>query len=507
MVFLTISLHQVEGLLKENKLLKEFIYNNEWHYNLPVEDKTLTHLSYDSRDVSSETLFFCKGASFKAEYLMAAMSQGLSVYISEMPFEVNGGLGIIVTDIRKAMALISMAFYDDPQTKLKVVAFTGTKGKTTSAYFLKYILDEFNQHKTAMFSTMNSTLDGKTYFKSHLTTPESMDLYRMMAQAVDNQMTHLVMEVSSQAYKLNRVYKLMFDVGIFLNISPDHISPIEHPTFDDYYYCKRQLIQHSKHFIVNKETKDVALILEEAQDRNIPTLTYSSHDKSATYYWKKGENASSFSVEAQEDVLDLCDHYELSLMGDFNKDNALASLMAARLLGVDIDSCKKGLEQAIVPGRMEKLIQKNGSTVYIDYAHNKVSLTSLLGFAKNEHQDGKIITVIGSTGDKATSRRKDFGDVLNEYTDIVFLTSDDPGYEDPVMIINEISQYITNKDVIQHIVIDREEAIKQALDLATSHDTVILAGKGRDLYQKIQGRDVPYLGDYTIAENHILKKP
>ena len=168
-----------------------------------------------------------------------------------MPYEVPAQLGIIVTDIKKAMAVLSMAFYDYPQNKLKLIGFTGTKGKTTAAYFTKYILDVATQQKTALLSTMNSTLDGKTFFKSALTTPESLDLYRMMATAVANGMTHFIMEVSSQAYKTNRVYKLFFDVGIFLNITPDHISPIEHPTFDDYFYCKRQLITHSKVIVLN----------------------------------------------------------------------------------------------------------------------------------------------------------------------------------------------------------------------------------------------------------------
>lgn len=503
MVFLTISLQQIEQLLKENKLLKEFTHENSWHYDLPIENKTLTHLSYDSRNVTSETLFFCKGASFKEEYLMSALTEGLQIYVSEIPFDVDAHLGIIVTDIRKAMAILSMAFYDYPQSKLKLVAFTGTKGKTTSAYFLKYMLDEYNNQKTAMFSTMNSTLDGKTYFKSHLTTPESLDLYRMMNEAVTNGMTHLVMEVSSQAYKLNRVYQLTFDIGIFLNISPDHISPIEHPTFDDYYYCKRQLIHHSKQFIVNLDTRNVQLILEEAQNSQIPTVTYSATNKQANYHWEKGSTSTSFEVKSNQDSLNLCATYELGLMGDFNKDNALASIIAARLLDVPIETCQKGLKKATVPGRMEQLIQKNGSKVYIDYAHNKVSLTNLLSFAKQEHHDGRIITVIGSTGDKAISRRKDFGEVLNDYTDVAILTSDDPGNEHPHDIAKEISRYIVNDSVEQHIELDRETAIKKALSMATSQDTVIIAGKGRDLYQKIAGEDVAYAGDFTIAERTI----
>ncbi|MDY5175049.1 Mur ligase family protein, partial [Enterococcus faecium] len=234
---MSFSLEDIRHLLLKEHLLKEFVSTKGWHLDVPEKAEFL-QLSYDSRKADASTLFFCKGMNFKEEYLDSAIEQGIQYYVSEQPYE-NSAVGIIVTDIRKAMALLAMAFYDYPQNKLKVIGFTGTKGKTTAAYFTKAILDHTTNKKTALLSTMNTTLDGKTYFKSHLTTPESLDLYRMMAEAVKNGMTHLVMEVSSQAYKTQRVYGLTLDVGIFLNISPDHISPIEHPTFDDYFYCKR----------------------------------------------------------------------------------------------------------------------------------------------------------------------------------------------------------------------------------------------------------------------------
>lgn len=241
---MSFSLEDIRNLLLKENLLKEFVSPQGWHLYAP-ENRVFKKLSYDSRQVDAETLFFCKGLNFKEEYLTAAIAQGLNYYVAEEPYE-NEACGIIVTDIRKAMAILSMAFYDYPQNKMLVIGFTGTKGKTTAAYFTKAILDHTTNYKTALFSTMNTTLDGKSFFKSNLTTPESLDLYRMMAEAVENGMTHLVMEVSSQAYKTQRVYGLTLDVGIFLNISPDHISPIEHPTFDDYFYCKRQLILNSK---------------------------------------------------------------------------------------------------------------------------------------------------------------------------------------------------------------------------------------------------------------------
>lgn len=503
---MNIALKTIEKVLKEACLLKEFIYQTNWSYELPIEDRKLTSVSYDSRDVSSETLFFCKGLNFKEDYLISAASQGLTVYISEEPYDIDVELGIIVTDIRKAMALISMAFYNYPQQKLTLIGYTGTKGKTTAAYFTKFMLDHSTHKKTAMLSTMNTTLDGVTFFKSKLTTPESLDLYRMMNEAVDNGMTHLIMEVSSQAYKVERVFGLTFDVGIFMNISPDHISPIEHPTFDDYYYCKRQLILNSKRMILNKDCQDFKLLEQTAKAFDIPVLTYSSSDKMADYYWTATPDSSlGFTVESEEDPLNIHDRYDINLMGDFNKDNALAGIMASTIVGASRSDCKKGLNEALVPGRMEHLIHKNGANVYVDYAHNYLSLKNLLSFAKKEHPDGQIITVIGSPGDKAISRREDFGAVLSELTDVVILTTDDPAHEDPKKIATEISDAITNKHVSQYIELDREAAIKQAIDMSSSMDSVILAGKGTDLYQKVGHIDELYKGDYAIAKEYIEK--
>lgn len=501
---MTITLRKIEDLLKKENLLKEFVHQNNWFYNLPVEDQLLNALSYDSRKVTADTLFFCKGLNFKEEYLERAINEGLAIYMSETPYEVSSKLGIIVTDIRKAMALISMHFYELPQEKLTVIGFTGTKGKTTAAYFTKFILDDYTNHKTAMFSTMNTTLDGINYFKSALTTPESLDLYRMMHEAVENNMTHLIMEVSSQAYKLQRVYGLTFDVGIFLNISPDHISPIEHPTFDDYYYCKRQLIENSKQMVLNADTKDYPLLKEMTEARGVPYYSYSSDNIDADYTWSKQPNdLLNFTVNSSKDPLNLLGDYSIRLMGDFNKDNALASLITTTLAGASQKNGQHGLKEALVPGRMEHLKHPNGASIFIDYAHNYLSLKNLLTFAKEAHPEGKIITVIGSTGEKAISRRADFGQVLSELTDIAILTSDDPASEDPKKIASEICQAITNEHVEQIVIVDRVEAINHALDIATEKDSVILAGKGQDKYQKINGVDTDYIGDSVAAEKYI----
>lgn len=503
---MSITLTDIRTCLLKEQLLKEIVTTTDWSLSLPDRFSTtqIHELSYDSRNVSESTLFFCKGLGFKEEYLKNAVAEGLKFYVSETPYEANASLGFVVTDIRKAMAALSMLFYDYPQSKMTLIAFTGTKGKTTAAYFTKFILDHSTNNKTAMLSTMNSTLDGKTFFKSQLTTPESMDLYRMMAEAVDNQMTHFVMEVSSQAYKVQRVYGLFFDVGIFLNISPDHISPIEHPTFDDYFYCKRQLIAHSKKIVINRESDYFHLLKETAEMTDTPMITYgSTEDELTDYtYTRDPQDSLVFSVTSLQDTLHLTGQYQLRLGGEFNMGNALSAAIAASLSGASSKDCQQGIADTVVPGRMEQLTNANGAQVYVDYAHNYVSLQNLLQFVKEEHSDGRIIVVIGSTGDKAISRRKDFGSVLSDLADIAFLTTDDPATEDPQQISEQIAEHIKS-DVDFKIIIDREEAIQAALAVSKPEDAVVLAGKGADLFQKVGKQDVPYEGDYAIAERLI----
>lgn len=501
---MSLTLAEAHRLLLEKNLLKEYVLPTGWHISPEaLPNKTFQQISYDSRQTDAETLFFCKGLNFKVAYLEAAIANGLEVYVAEEPFAVAATCGLIVTDIRKAMAVLSMAFYDYPQRHLKLVAFTGTKGKTTAAYFTHAILQVATQQHCALLSTMNTTLDGQTFFKSQLTTPESVDLYRMMATAVSNGMTHLVMEVSSQAYKVQRVYDLNFDVGVFLNISPDHISPIEHPTFDDYFYSKRQLLQHAHQMVINHETDHFPLLAESCRQAQVPLTTYGRQRDSDYQITTATDAPQTFRLAATGDPLGLNGTYEILLAGDFNQENAASAAIAAALVGAPKTAIQKGLAQARVPGRMDQLTNRNGAGVYVDYAHNYLSVKTLLEFARKAHPKGRVIVVLGSPGGKAISRRADFGKVLSEGADVVFLTADDPAFEDPQAIANEIAAQITSTTLSVHFEMDREAAIQQALALSRPEDAVVIAGKGVDAYQKINGVDTPYEGDYQIAKRLI----
>ncbi len=481
-----ITLEKTLDILKNDHNFREIIFHN--HYSLDwKENPSFSKISFDSREADKSTLFFAKGATFKKEYLEQAIKNGLTFYVSQVDYELDIP-AIIVTDIKKAMSLIAMEFYGHPENDLKIIAFTGTKGKTTAAYFAYNILKQ--SHKPAMFSTMNTTLDGKTFFKSKLTTPESLDLFKMMATAVQNGMTHLIMEVSSQAYLVERVYGLTFDVGVFLNISPDHIGPIEHPTFEDYFYHKRLLMTNSKAVVVNAGMDYFDVVAQ--QVANTP------HD----FYGKGSDNTIENSRAFDFDVTGkLAGHYDIQLIGSFNKENAVAAGLACLRLGTSLADIQKGIAQTSVPGRMEVITQTNGAKVFVDYAHNGDSLEKLLSVVE-EHQKGDLHLILGATGNKGESRRADFARVINAHPNIhVILTADDPNYEDPQTIAEEIASQVTRPLDIQ---VDREKAISQAMARTNNEtDAVIIAGKGADAYQIVNGERTAYAGDLNIAKNYL----
>ena len=480
-----IKIETILDILKKDGLFREIIDQGHYHYN--YSDIIFDSISYDSRTTKENTLFFAKGAAFKKEYLFSAVSQGLGWYVAEQDYEVGIPV-ILVNNIKKAMSLIAMEFYGNPQNKLKILAFTGTKGKTTAAYFAYHILSQ--RYPTALLSTMNTTLDGKNFFKSSFSTPENIDLFDMMSQAVNNGRTHLVMEVSSQAYLVNRVYGLTFDVGVFLNITPDHIGPIEHPSFEDYFYHKRLLMENSRAVVVNSDMDHFTILAEQVAEQD--------HDFYGSQSSNQIENSKAFSFSVTGK---LAGDYDTQLIGRFNQENAVAAGLACLRLGASLEDIKKGIAKTRVPGRMEVLTQKNGAKVFIDYAHNGDSLKKLLSVVET-HQTGTISLVLGSTGNKGESRRKDFGLLLEDHPEIqVFLTADDPNYEDPLAIAEEISSFITRP--VEKIA-DREQAIQLAMATTSKpEDAVIIAGKGADCYQIVNGVKEEYPGDAAIAERYL----
>ncbi len=497
----SMTMNELCNLLIKHNLLQENEDTKKWvQLAQETAGPSFTYLSYDSRDLKEQTLFFCKGLNFKAELLESAVRDGVTHYLSEVAYAVDAQ-GILVTDIRETMAIVAQAFYQQPQDKLYKIGITGTKGKTTAAYFIKKVFDEAFQQKVALFSSEETTLDGKNFYASKLTTPEALDLYRQMALAVESGTTHLVMEVSSQAYKTKRVFHLTFETGIFLNISPDHISPIEHATFEEYFECKRQLLLNSKQMVINHDSDHFDVLEDICQKEQVPYYTFGQ--KTGTYRIQALENPRCFHLEASEDTLEANGDYQLALFGTFNHDNAAATILTARLAGVSKTIIQNGLPQSHVPGRMNLLEKPNGTYVFIDYAHNYLSIKAIGEFAKELRPNGRVIIVTGSAGDKALSRRPDIGRALSECADVAILTSDDPGFEDAAAITEEIYQAITNPNLPVEIELDRAKAVTKAVEMAQPEDTVILAGKGTEQMMKVRGVQEPYEGDFHITQRLI----
>ncbi|GAA6114829.1 UDP-N-acetylmuramoyl-L-alanyl-D-glutamate--2,6-diaminopimelate ligase [Apilactobacillus apinorum] len=507
---MNLGIDEIKTILSEHGLLESVTVGNNTSFN---------EVTYDSRNVKSNTLFFCKG-NFKPEYLAMAKKSGATGYIAEQSYSEGDGLTeIIVNNVQKAMSLVGAAFYCYPQNNLFTIAYTGTKGKTTSSYFAKSILDKHNDNKTALISTIDTVVGNEPSqrFKSHLTTPESLDLFKYMRMAVDNGIESVVMEVSSQAYKKLRVYGLHFDVGIFLNISPDHIGPNEHPNFEDYLHCKEQLMVNSTYCIIDADTDYLTDVYEAAKATTDPDKIYLFSRKGANvnqYQMDFVFNSISDTVDKNEIQLDsvtdkatnlnMDGKYFINVVGDYNEANAVSAIIATALDEATSQDAKAGLSEVVVPGRMESYSADEHGMVYVDYAHNYASMHALLSFLKTNNKNGKVIVVVGSPGNKGIDRREGFGKALSENADIAFLTTDDPAFEDPKDIINEIYSHIDHEKVKVEIELDRKEAIKKAIYAGDKNAIIVVAGKGRDPYQKINGVDTPYETDPVVVQN-VLK--
>ncbi|KAA8325219.1 MULTISPECIES: UDP-N-acetylmuramyl-tripeptide synthetase [Leuconostoc] len=487
-----ITSETIEQLLNEHNLL----------VSKPKNRMTFDFLHYDTRQVKDNTLFVVKGA-FKIEYLNDV--NGVTGLITEKILNLPQPQWL-VTNVQKALSILSMAFFDYPQNQLWIGAFTGTKGKTTAAYMAYNILKHATNNHTALFSTVDritgvTNADKK---KSDLTTPESYELFKDMRQAVDNGMTHLIMEVSSQAYLKQRVYGLRYQVGAFLNISPDHIGPNEHPTFEDYLAHKMMLFDHSDEVIINAESDHLNDILKHAKKTHDKIYTYSLFENGGDYTYTSQESAiheSRFTVQ-ESDIIEISGRYRLNLPGDFNESNAMAALIMTSLAGANHQDMLYGLDEVFIPGRMLSLPIAGHGVAFVDYAHNYASMRALLSFAQNQYPEGQVLVVVGSPGNKGVSRRADFGRVVSELADVVYLTADDPQYENPLDIAHQIANYIENDCLEVHFEMDRIQAIHDAIAQAGDKDIVIVAGKGEDPYQKINGVDEPYIGDYAVVRQY-----
>lgn len=490
-------INYINILKKENLLLEENISEK-------LKEEIINNVTYDSRKVIENTLFLCKGSNFKREYLENSLNSGAIAYVSEEQYKIMDKPYIIVNNIRRAIAILSSLYNNNPEKEINMIGITGTKGKSTTTYYLKYILDEYmrdlNKNETAIISSID-TYDGKERTEAVLTTPEPEELFMHIRNAVDSNIENLVMEVCSQALKIERVYGILYKYGIFLNISEDHISNIEHKDYEEYLESKLKLFEQTETAIINLNTDDLERVLKSAKKaKNI--VTFGNTEEADIYGYnirKEGMN-TVFNVRTRyfdEEIL-------LTMPGLFNVENALAAIAVATQMNIPYENIYNGLKKAKASGRMEVYSDKNQEIVVIvDYAHNKLSFEKLYESTIKEYPKREIVTVFGCPGNHAQNRRKDLGELSGKYSNMNYLTMEDPRNEDPEEICKEISLYIEKENGKYKIITDRGEAIKKAIFEAKPNSVILITGKGNETVQYIKGKYVECLTDVQYAKKYL----
>jgi len=474
-------------------------------------------LEFDSRKVTDCACFVAVigFVSDGHDYIQKAVEQGAKLivadsfrdkekYPDDKLAELVGDTCTIVEtpDCRRALALLAANFYGHPEAELNVAGITGTKGKTTSTFMLHRILSEAGR-KAGLIGTV-ANLIGDTKIKAEHTTPESSDVFRMMRELKNQNIDDLVMEVSSQGLKLDRLYGVKYKVACFTNLFEDHIAPNEHPDMEDYLNCKLKIFDNCEVGIVNADCDVADRVIEYAKQR-CKVLTYSikgDADITATAISQVRNGAVTGSVfEMKTPFFE--GTVTVNLPGQFNVANALCAAGCAGVLGVDFEAVKKGLAEVKVPGRVEPVENNLGISVLVDYAHNAASLESVLKTLR-EYTEGKIITVFGCGGNRAKSRRFEMGEVSGNLSDLTIITSDNPRNEDPDAIIADIKAGIDKTSGKYEIVPDRTDAIDRAIAVAQSGDTVLIAGKGHEDYQIFADKTIHY-DDREVAADSVRK--
>lgn len=448
-------------------------------------DVDITTVAYDSRRVERGSLFICvKGAVADGHrFAEAAVNKGASALVVEDDVTVPENVTVIrVEDSRYALACISAEYFGNPADKLKVIGITGTKGKTTTTYLVKSILDSAG-HKCGLVGTIE-TIIGDKVIKASNTTPESYVLQNYFKQMVDCGCDCVVMEVSSQGLMLHRTAGFTFEIGIFTNIEPDHIGPHEHKDFNDYLHCKSLLFKQCRHGIVNIDDKHAAYIINNA---SCDIVTYGFSEKAdfraanTKLVSGKGYLGIDYDLQGKENM-----RVEIDLPGKFSVYNSLTAIAICSYFGIDSNTICDALKDAKVKGRIEMIKVSDDFTLMIDYAHNAMSLESLLTTLR-EYNPTRLVCLFGCGGDRSRDRRFSMGEVSGKLADLSVITSDNPRTEEPLAIIDDILVGIKKTTGKYTVIPDRRKAIEWVIHNGQPGDIIVLAGKGHEDYQEING--------------------
>ena len=468
-------------------------------------DREVTTIEKDSRKVVEGSMFFAiKGFSTDGtQYIQSAIEKGAKVILVDeqtdfrslnIPQDVTL---IVVKDARYAMAICSCNFYDNPSRKFKLIGVTGTKGKTTTTFMMREIFQK-QGIKAGLIGTIAIYSGDKKLKDSDRTTPESIELQQLFAQMYEDGCKVVIMEVSSQSLKLNRVAGCDFDVAVFTNFSEDHISAKEHPNMEDYFNSKLKLFQMCKCGFVNIDDLHVCKVPKLFPDSDIKTYGI---DNSCNLLAKDITITNSY-VDFKVKLGDRNERVKVGIPGRFSVYNSLAAISVALKFGCDPETIKEALLEVRVPGRSELVNNSKDLTIMIDYAHSPESLSNILHAVKS-YTRGRVISVFGCGGDRDSAKRPQMGEISGMVADFTIITSDNPRTEDPQKIVDQIEEGIKKTKGKYTVIVDRVEAIRYAINMASKKDIIVLAGKGHEPYQEINGVKHPF--DERIIVNQIIK--
>ncbi len=466
------------------------------------DDISVTELVNDSRKVCKGSVFVCiSGAvSDGHSYIDDVAEKGAAAVIVERDVEAPKDLAVIkVADTRYALALMSAAYFGYPAKKLKVIGITGTKGKTTTTYMVKSILEGVG-HKVGLIGTIEAVIGDKV-IPANNTTPESYVIQKYFAQMVEAGCDSVVMEVSSQGLMLHRTAGILFEIGIFTNLGEDHIGPNEHKDFDNYKRCKGLLFKQCRLGIANVDDKWYEDVFKGASCR-VETFGLSKkadlRAEDIRHISRPGYLGVKYHVSGLMDF-----DVEIDIPGEFSVYNSLTAIAVCRHFCVPAENIKAVLKVAKVKGRIEMVKVSDEFTLMIDYAHNAMALESLLNTLR-DYNPGRIVAVFGCGGNRSKTRRYEMGEVSGKLADLTIITSDNPRFEEPQEIINDIIVGMKKTDGNYIDICDRGAAIKYAIEHGRPGDVIIVAGKGHETYQEIKG--VKYDMDDRVLIQKALKE-
>lgn len=465
-------------------------------------DIDIRSINYDSRKVENGDMFVCiKGfESDGHKFIDSAIEKGAKVIICEENINVSNEDVTVIkfNDTRKALAKLGARYYGNPCEKLNIIGITGTNGKTTTAFMIKDIFESVGE-KVGLIGTIANYI-GDEKLETERTTPESLELQELFRKMVDKGVKHCVMEVSSHSLELDRVYGIDFKVGIFTNLTRDHLD--FHKTFENYYKAKYKLFKRSEVSIINIDDSYGVRITEDLKKENINNFK--------TYSLKQNADimAKNQILESMDIIFDLKINGEeenivLPIPGEYNIYNALGAIGACYTSKIALKDIKKGLEDVVVPGRCERASRKYNLPyeIIIDYAHTPDGLEKILETAR-EFTKGRLISVFGCGGDRDKVKRPQMGKIGTDLSDIAIITSDNPRSEDPEAIINDILDGISKENYIK--ITNRYDAIEKAMEIAKNGDVIVIAGKGHETYQILNTGTIHFDEREVIEE--ILKK-